>query len=86
MNEELEALEKNNTWVLVDLPPGKNVLGYAWKFKLKYNPDGTINKPKSRLVAQGFTQVEGVDYHESFSHVAKWQMIQILIHLATVNG
>lgn len=57
----------------------------TWKYKIKYNPNATIDKPKSRLLAQGFTQVEGVDYHESFSPVAKWQTIQILIHMAFVN-
>lgn len=54
MNAELDALEKNHTWEVVDYPPGKSIVGCAWKFKLKYNADGTLNKPKSRLVTQGF--------------------------------
>lgn len=85
MAQELQALKKNETWTLVPLPLGKNVVGCAWKYKVKFNPNGIVNKPKSQLVAQGFTQVEGVDYHESFSLVAKRQTICILIHLATVN-
>lgn len=85
MNQELKELDKNNTWTLVYTPTHKNIVGCSWKYKVKYNPDRTINKPKSQLVAQGFTQVEGVNSHESFSSVAKWQTICILIHMATVH-
>lgn len=53
-------------------------MGYPWKYRWKYNADGSIDKPKSRLA-----QVEGVDFHESFSPVAKWSTIRVLIHLAT---
>lgn len=67
------------------MPPGKSTIGCTWKFKLKYKANGTLNKPKSRLVAQGFTQVEGLDYHDSFSPVAKWVTIRVFLHIATVN-
>lgn len=70
MNAELDASEKNHTCEIVELPPSKSTVGCAWKLKLKYNVDGTLNKPKSRLVAQGFIQIEGLDYHDSFSPVA----------------
>lgn len=80
IRQEIEALEKNNTWILVDLLPRKNVVGCPWKYKVDYNIDATINKPKSRLMAEGFTHVEGVDYHESFSPMAKWQTIKIFVH------
>lgn len=63
----------------------KNVVGCTWKYKVKFNPDGFVNKPESRLVAQGFTQKERVNYHDSFSIMAKWQTIGILIYMVTMN-
>lgn len=45
MHKELKALKKNDAWTLAELPPNKNVVDHAWKYKFKYNPDGTINKP-----------------------------------------
>lgn len=53
MNEELNALEKNETWEVVTLPPGKRAIRCKWLFKTKYNPDGTIERYKSRLVVLG---------------------------------
>lgn len=75
MNRELEALEKNDTWTIFDFPDGKHVIGCAWKYHWKYHVDGIVDKPKFDLVAQGFTQVEGIDYHDSFSPIAKWTTI-----------
>lgn len=86
MDAELEALERNHTWEVVDLLPGKSTVGCTWKFKLMFNADGTLNTPKSHLVAQVFTQIEGLDYHDSFSPVAKWITIRVFLHIATVNA
>ncbi|KAL0340416.1 UNVERIFIED_CONTAM: Retrovirus-related Pol polyprotein from transposon RE2 [Sesamum radiatum] len=66
MNQELTALEKNDTWDLVELPPGKKAIGSRWVFKLKLNPDGSVQRHKARLVAKGYNQIEGVDYFDSF--------------------
>lgn len=54
MIEELRSIEKNNTWRLVDLPPGKLCISVKWVYKTKLKPDGTISKYKARLVARGF--------------------------------
>ena len=62
MMEELQALQANNTWSLVQLPSGKPIVGCRWVYKV----DGTLEKYKARLVAQGFTQAEGVDFFETF--------------------
>lgn len=71
MKKELEALEKNHTWELTTLPPGKKAIGCKWVYKIKRNPDGTIDRFKARLVAKGYNQVHGIDYLDSFGPVAK---------------
>lgn len=62
MTTENKALKGNNTWGLVPFEDGMNVLGSKWVYKIKYNSDGTIERYKSRLVAQGCTQQDGVDF------------------------
>lgn len=52
---ELDALESNNTWTVVPLPPTKHAIGYKWIYKIKYHSDGTIERHKARLVAKGYT-------------------------------
>jgi hypothetical protein len=54
MEEELNALVRNDTWDLVNLPKGKYVIGTKWVYKTKYKSDGTIDKYKARLVAKGY--------------------------------
>ncbi|KAL0431495.1 UNVERIFIED_CONTAM: Retrovirus-related Pol polyprotein from transposon RE2 [Sesamum radiatum] len=59
MSHELDALERNDTWELTDLPSDKKAIGSKWVFKLKLNPDGSVERYKARLVAKGYNQVEG---------------------------
>ena len=83
MEEELEALRKNNTWRLVELPKGQRVVGCKWIFKKKGEIPGVQKtRYKARLVAKGFTQVEGVDYNEIFAPVVKHCSIKILMSIA----
>ena len=62
MTEEMQALERNQTWDIVTLLEGKKPIGCRWVFTVKHKPDGTIDQHKARLVACSFTQTYGVDY------------------------
>ena len=101
MKDEIDALERNNTWSLVPLPPNRSAIGCKWVFQIKENSDGCINKYKARLVTQGFNQKFGFDFHETFSPVvkpvtiriiltlgltSKWPLLQLDVNNAFLNG
>jgi hypothetical protein len=82
MKEELDALHKNHTWDLVDLPQEKSVVECKWIYKIKTCFDGTIDRYKARLVARGFTQEYSVDYEETFTLVARLSSVHALLVVA----
>ena len=79
MVEEMEALDKNEVWDLVELPDGRKPIGSKWAFKKKLNSTGKVEKYKARLIAKGYSQVEGIDFGEIFSHVVKMTSIRFLL-------
>ncbi|RVW17830.1 Retrovirus-related Pol polyprotein from transposon TNT 1-94 [Vitis vinifera] len=82
VQDEIDALEKNRTWTITDLPVGKRPVGCKWIFTIKYKADGSVERFKARLVARGFTQSYRIDYQETFAPVAKLNTIRILLSLA----
>ncbi|CAH9079430.1 unnamed protein product [Cuscuta europaea] len=78
MNEEMHAIQSNNTWDLVSRPPNANVVGSKWGFRTKFRADGTIERYKAQLVAQGFTQIPGNISH-NFSSIVKATTVQVIL-------
>ena len=75
MNEEMQALSKNETWDLVPSSNHQKAIGCRWIFKVKHNTNGTVNRYKARLVTKGYAQTHSVDYKETFAPVAKMSML-----------
>ena len=86
MNEEMAALEANDTWELVPLPSGKKAIGCKWVYKTKHKADGNIERHKARLVAKGYAQTYGIDYEETFALVAKMTTVRAVIAVAPSRG
>ncbi|KAH9142061.1 hypothetical protein AeRB84_013835 [Aphanomyces euteiches] len=83
---EYNSLMQHNTWTLCELPPDRKPIGCRWIFTKKYAADGTLSRYKARLVAQGFTQVAGVDYTEVFAPVIQTSSIRFLLALAAMSS
>ena len=71
MEDEINALKKNNTFDVVDKPIGRNIVGSKWVFKTKKNTDGTLERFRARAVAQGFSQAPGFDFDNAIAPVIR---------------
>jgi hypothetical protein len=85
MDAEIEAIERNHTWELMELPEGEKTVGVKWIYRTKLNEKGEVDKFKARLVAKGYTQKYGIDYSEVFAPVARHDTIRMIISLAAMN-
>ncbi|KAG9509473.1 hypothetical protein GZH46_02007, partial [Fragariocoptes setiger] len=85
MLAELDSLHRNQVWTLVDRPKNANVVTNKWVLKIKRRPDGSIDRYKARLVARGFSQQEGVDYHETFAPAAHMTSVRLLFAYAAAK-
>ncbi|GJU71417.1 putative ribonuclease H-like domain-containing protein [Tanacetum coccineum] len=86
MQEELLQFKLQKVWVLVDLPKGKRAIGTKWIFRNKKDKRGIVIRNKARLVAQGYTQEEGIDYEEVFAPVARIEAIRLFLAYAPFMG
>ncbi|KAL1213607.1 Retrovirus-related Pol polyprotein from transposon RE2 [Cardamine amara subsp. amara] len=86
IQEELENFSRSDVWYLVPRPDQVNVIGTKWIFKNKTDELGNIIRNKARLVAQGYTQIEGVDFEETFAPVARLESIRLLLGISCQVG
>ncbi|GJV20891.1 putative ribonuclease H-like domain-containing protein [Tanacetum coccineum] len=86
MQEELLQFKLQKVWILVDLPKGKRAIGTKWIFRNKKDERGIVTRNKARLVAQGYTQEEGIDYDEVFAPVARIKAIRLFLAYASFMG
>ena len=86
MQEELNQFNRTNVWTLVERPYDNNVIETKWVFKNKFDEHGVVVQNKARLVAQGYTKKEGINYDETFVPVAWLEVIRILLAFACHMG
>jgi hypothetical protein len=86
MTEEYQSIMKNDVWDIVLIPKGKFVVTSKWIYKIKHASYGSVEKYKAIFVARGFSQVEGIDYEETFAHVARYTSIRTIISLVASMG
>jgi hypothetical protein len=82
MKEELDQFAKNDVWDLVPRLKGTHVIGTKWVYKNKLNEKGEVVRNKARLVVQGYSQQEGIDYNETFSPVVRLEYIHLHVSVA----
>ena len=86
MEAEMRSLQDNDVWDLMELPKGRKSVGCKWVFKVKTNEDGDVERYKARLVAQGFMQVKGADYDETFCPVVRMESLRALVAMSVQRG
>ena len=85
IESELKSLADARTWEVVERPRGVNVVGCKWVFKIKRNAAGEIDKYKAQLVAKGYSQVQGVDYNDTYAPIAHLSSLHMILAIATRN-
>ena len=79
MKEEIESINTNKVWELVDLPSRQRSIGNKWILKIKCKADGSIERYKAQLVAKGYAQEEGIDYKDIFSPVVRLTLVRLIL-------
>jgi hypothetical protein len=86
MSNEFRSLKEHNTFALEPLPSGRKEIKGRWVFTKKYSSTGQVKRFKARWVAKGFTQVEGIDFHETFAPVVNFKSVRVIVALAAHKG
>jgi hypothetical protein len=86
MHEELNNFTRNQVWELVERPKNYNMIGTKWVFRNKQDQDGIVMRNKARLVAQGYTQVKGLNFGETYAPVARLKSISLLLAYACAHN
>ena len=84
--EYYDSIVRNNAWDIFPRPVGKSVVGSRWIYKVKQAADGSVEKYKASFVARGFSQIEGIDYEETFPPVARYSSIRTILALCVQMG
>jgi len=79
---EIESLVRSETWKIVRAPPGQRSVGCRMVLTNKFNPDGTVFRRKARLVAKGYSQIYGIDFHDTFAPVARLESLRLMLAIA----
>ena len=79
MHEELDSISKNEVWDITELLAGRKPVRCKWVLRKKYKADGSLDKYKARLMAKGFTQQPSVDFVDTYSPVAKFASVRIIM-------
>jgi len=86
MLDEFTSIEANDTWRVIDPPPGVHLIGLKWVYKTKRDEAGFVTKFKARLVAKGYVQRQGIDFNEVFAPVARLESVRLLLALTASEG
>jgi hypothetical protein len=86
MDDEIQALKKNDSWDIVPRLVNHNMIGCRWIFKTKLYADGSIKHHKARLVAKGFSQIHGLDFKDTFNPVVRPATVQIILSIIVIFG
>jgi len=87
IESKVKSILKNKTWDIIDRPDHKTPITAKWIFRAKQNAEGTISKLKARIVACGFQQKEGIDYHKVFAPIVRWELywLYLLLRQSTIG-
>ena len=86
MVQEYDSIVKNSAWEIVPRPVDKSVVGSRWIYKVKQVVDGSVEKYKARFLARGFSQIEGIDYGETFAPITRYSSIRSILALSAQMG
>jgi hypothetical protein len=82
MEEELDQIDRNETWELVPRPKYNNMIGIKWVFRDKLNEDGHVTRNKESLISKGYAKVEGIDFEKTFARVSRMEVIRLILAYA----